>query len=104
MAASARCEIVDGRCLACGQQRTPGVRYLCPEKSTPPERLRSIAQAMACVHFSGVLVRTESAVCCGGKKTRHKVFACAIHEECQLGSVLPGIAWCRKCAEWRGRR
>lgn len=84
-------------CKYCQAIRAQPTTRKCPAThgSTPPQ-LRSVRECRQCIHLGEVL-RLLPAICCGGKKTKHKIFACAVHGECQLGPVFPAIARCRNC-------
>ncbi len=56
-----------------------------------------LEQLLACIH-RGPELRQEPCESCGGG-TRIKIFACAIHGECQLDDKIPGIAFCGGCVE-----
>ena len=56
-----------------------------------------INQMLACVH-RGPELRKEPCETCGGG-VRIKVFACAIHGECQLDDKIAGVAQCAGCQE-----
>lgn len=45
-----------------------------------------------CLHL-GAQSRLIEAECCGGR-TQLKVFGCAVHGDCTIGSQSPGLACC----------
>ena len=54
-------------------------------------------QLLACIHRGPELRQEPCPTCPAG--TRVKVFACAIHAECQLDEKLAGVKFCGVCAE-----
>lgn len=55
-------------------------------------------QLLACIH-RGAKLRQEPCETCGGG-TRIKIFACAIHGDCQLDDKIAGVKFCGECAEF----
>lgn len=51
-----------------------------------------------CLH-RGVAARLESCASCGWKMVQIKIFACAIHGECQLAVKIAGIRSCVGCPD-----
>ncbi len=70
-------------------------------RSPRPEDVSRISldQLLACIH-RGPELRQEPCETCGGG-TRIKIFACAIHRECQLDDRVESIASCGTCAEFK---
>ncbi len=70
-------------------------------RSPCPEALSRIPldQLLACIH-RGPELRQEPCDTCGGG-TRIKIFACAIHGECQLDDKIKGVKFCGACADLR---
>lgn len=88
-------------CAKCGSKTSIISTALCQNEWQP--ELRSVRECRSCVHL-GELLHLEPAICCGGKKTKHKIFDCAVHGECQLGQVVAGVACCVKCEHFQSRR
>ncbi len=55
-------------------------------------------QLLACIH-RGPELRQEPCETCGG--VRIKIFACAVHGECQLGDKIVGVKCCGACEDRR---
>jgi hypothetical protein len=54
-----------------------------------------------CVHL-GDSTRVQECETCGGN-WRIKVFDCAVHDECSIQTVLPDIAVCASCEQYRAQ-
>jgi hypothetical protein len=69
-------------------------------RSPRPEALSRIPldQLLACIH-RGPEVRQERCPTCP-YGTRIKIFACAIHGECQLDGKMESAKFCGQCAEF----
>jgi hypothetical protein len=70
-------------------------------RSPRPETLSRIPldQLLACIH-RGPELRQEPCPTCGGG-IRIKVFACAVHSECQLDDKIVGMKCCGACEDRR---
>jgi hypothetical protein len=94
-------KLPDGRwrCEVCGDEtkrvygRAPTQSCAKPASPLPKE---------PCVHRGAETRRVASTICCGGEKTRIKVFACAVHGECTIGTKFQGIQCCASCGEYEG--
>jgi len=87
-----------GFCKSCGLPMREGCNRNCPAKAQP-SKTRPVGLSMQCESF-GAKVDAISTVCCGGKKTRHFVYACAIHVRTQLYPILPDIHACSVCKDF----
>lgn len=70
-------------------------------RSPRPETASRIPldQLLACIH-RGPELRQEPCETCGGG-IRIKVFACAVHTECQLDDKIVGLKYCGVCEDRR---
>jgi hypothetical protein len=68
-------------------------------RSPRPETLSRVRldQLLACVHRGPELRQEPYPTCPAG--TRIKIFACAIHGECQLDDRIVGVNFCEECDE-----
>jgi hypothetical protein len=68
-------------------------------RSPRPENLSHtpLDRLLACIH-RGPELRQEPCITCPSG-TRIKIFACAIHGDCQLDDKIPGLKSCCVCAE-----
>lgn len=55
-------------------------------------------QLLACIHRGPELRQELCPTCPNG--VRIKIFACAIHRECQLDDKIPGVRSCGACADF----
>lgn len=56
----------------------------------------------SCTH-RGDVVREKKCETCRNKRTTIKVFACAVHGECQIGKRLDGVTSCRDCKDFQAK-
>lgn len=87
----AHCQFdANGKCRICGFQGLPGSRSrLC---KAPPSAHR-------CIHRGNQLRTQQCSTCSGTVKV--KVFACAMHGECELANKLKDVRRCGKCDDFQ---
>jgi hypothetical protein len=56
---------------------------------------RHLSNAFSCLHRGSELRQQRCETC--GSNVRIKVFACAIHIECQLDERIAGVKYCGRC-------
>ncbi len=90
-------------CRHCRRTFASRPRATCPElaKQNPHTAApaRGPRESLTCRHI-GPCVELVSVTCCGGEKTRHKVFACAVHGKCQLAPKVNHVHCCARCEEF----
>lgn len=77
-------------CRACGFQGRPGRCY---------RTCKAPAAKHVCVH-RGDQVRTQQCKTCSGNVSI-KVFACALHGECELANKLKDVKRCGSCGDFQ---
>ncbi len=75
-------------CNTCGRPSRKAVKRNCRKVLVP--------NYDQCGH-RGDRLRDMSCDSCGGKQTRLKVFACAVHGECSLSRKATGVRYCGSC-------
>lgn len=90
------------KCDRCGVFRPRPTTRKCGAPAAAAAPKRTPRESLTCRHI-GALARVATAACCGGKKTRHKIYTCGLFGECQLGGKVTGVAECRRCEQFASR-
>lgn len=86
------------RCTFCGRTTNPTPHDAHQIFASPCVK-RRLAVMGPCVHLGNQL-RTEQCPTCSGS-VKVKVFACALHGECELANKLPDVKRCGSCGDFQ---